>query len=80
MTLGAPGPGPRVRQGFVLEPGHREAYDPFLLVAEEWFRKGTFQDHPHRGIETVTVVLEGHLEHRDDHGGKGLQAPGTFNG
>lgn len=72
----SPGRGPHIRQGFVLEPGHWEEFDPFLLLAEDWFQKGTFGDHPHRGIETVTVVLEGHLEHRDNHGGHGLLGPG----
>lgn len=71
-----PGRGPHIRQGFVLEPGHWEEFDPFLMLAEDWFQKGTFDDHPHRGIETVTVVLEGHLEHRDNHGGRGLLGPG----
>jgi len=68
--------GTHVRQGFVLEPGHWEEFDPFLMLAEDWFQRGTFDDHPHRGIETVTFVLEGHLEHRDNHGGAGLLGPG----
>lgn len=29
-------------------------------------------EHPHRGFETVTVVYEGEVEHRDSHGGGGL--------
>lgn len=68
--------GPHIRQAFVLEPGHWEEFDPFLLLAEDWFQRGTFDSHPHRGIETVTIVLEGHLEHRDNHGGHGLLGPG----
>jgi redox-sensitive bicupin YhaK (pirin superfamily) len=46
------------------------------MMAEDWFQTGTFANHPHRGIETVTVVLEGHLAHRDNHGGEGLLGPG----
>lgn len=75
VTHRTPG-APHIRQGFVLEPGHWEEFDPFLLMAEDWFQRGTFEDHPHRGIETVTFVLEGHLEHRDNHGGHGLLGPG----
>ena len=32
--------------------------------------------HPHRGFETVTYVLDGHLEHRDSLGNHGYLAPG----
>jgi len=32
--------------------------------------------HPHRGFETVTVVYQGELEHRDSAGNKGSLAPG----
>jgi len=75
---------PRIQNGhgqdhrvrLVLEPGHWEAYDPFLMMAEDWFTPGTFGDHPHRGIETVTLVLEGELLHRDNHGGEGILKPG----
>lgn len=31
-----------------------------------------FPDHPHRGFETVTVMLEGRMRHRDTRGGHGL--------
>lgn len=67
---------PHVRQGFVLEPEHWDEFDPFLLMAEDWFETGTFADHPHRGIETVTFVIDGHLQHSDHHGGRGLLGPG----
>jgi redox-sensitive bicupin YhaK (pirin superfamily) len=75
VTHRSPG-GTHKRQGFVLEPGHWQEFDPFLLMAEDWFQTGTFGDHPHRGMETVTVVLDGHLQHRDSHGGSGLLGPG----
>ena len=32
--------------------------------------------HPHRGFETVTYVLDGHLEHRDSMGNHGFLEPG----
>lgn len=60
----------------VLPPGHWEEYDPFLMMAEDWFVPGTFGDHPHRGIETVTFVLEGQLQHADNRGGRGVLAAG----
>jgi redox-sensitive bicupin YhaK (pirin superfamily) len=54
----------------LLEPGHWEEYDPFLLLAEDWFVKGSFGLHPHRGMETVTYIIEGKLDHFDNNGGK----------
>jgi len=38
-------------------------------------RKGV-GEHPHRGFETVTVVFDGHLEHRDSSGGGGTIGAG----
>jgi len=45
--------------------------DPFVVMAEDWLPRGAFPLHPHRGIETVTFVIEGSVEHRDSagHGG-----------
>jgi len=60
----------------VLEPGHWEEFDPFLLLAEDWFEHGTFDVHPHRGIETVTYVIEGRLLHYDNKAGAGELMPG----
>ena len=51
--------------------------DPFLLLDNfnssnpEEFMAG-FPWHPHRGIETVTYVLEGRVEHEDSTGSKGM--------
>lgn len=70
------GMNPQHRVRLVLEPGHFAEHDPFLLLAEDWFVRGTFGDHPHRGFETVTFVLEGEVEHRDNHGGHGVLRPG----
>lgn len=36
-----------------------------------------FAEHPHRGLEVVSWVLEGALLHEDDHGGRAAVAPGT---
>lgn len=70
------GAGPHLRVGSVLEPGHWEAFDPFLLMNEDWFQQGTFDFHPHRGIETVTYIIDGKLKHEDNHGGSGVLEPG----
>lgn len=56
--------------------------DPFLLLDEfksedaDDYIKG-FPDHPHRGFETVTVMLAGAMEHRDSVGNRGLLGPGS---
>ena len=55
--------------------------DPFLLLDEfgtdrpEDYIAG-FPDHPHRGFETVTYMLEGRMRHRDNHGHEGVLGPG----
>ncbi|OLT14390.1 pirin family protein [Pseudonocardia sp. CNS-139] len=49
--------------------------DPFLVLAEDWFSAPGFEWHPHRGLETVTYVVDGVLEHGDSLGNAGaLQA------
>ena len=63
-------------KALVLEPGHWQDYDPFLLMAEDWFSTQGFDWHPHRGIETITVVLDGKLEHHDNRGGHGILKQG----
>lgn len=60
----------------VLEPGNWEEFDPFLMMAEDWFQPGVFDFHPHRGIETITYIIEGTLEHYDNQGGYGNLQPG----
>jgi quercetin 2,3-dioxygenase len=62
--------------GMVLDPSKMKESDPFLFLAEDWFQKGTFDFHPHRGIETVTYVIDGKLEHQDNKAGKGELGPG----
>ncbi|QQE77829.1 pirin family protein [Alicyclobacillus sp. SO9] len=62
--------------GMVLQPGDWQHNDPFLFLAEDWFEQGTFDVHPHRGIETVTYVISGHLKHYDNKFGDGELSPG----
>jgi hypothetical protein len=56
--------------------------DPFLLLDE--FRSDQagdylagFPEHPHRGFETVTYMLAGHMRHGDNHGNQGDLGPGS---
>jgi redox-sensitive bicupin YhaK (pirin superfamily) len=46
--------------------------DPFVVMAEDWMPRGAFPLHPHRGIETVTFVIDGAVEHRDSAGHSGV--------
>lgn len=56
-------------------------FDPFLLLDDfrsdepKHFLKG-FPWHPHRGIETITYVLKGDVEHGDSLGNKGVIGSG----
>jgi hypothetical protein len=62
---------------FVVPADRFEARSPFLMMMEDWFAPPAgFPTHPHRGMETVTLVLEGSLEHRDHTGGHGVLNPG----
>eukprot|EP01027_Heterolobosea_sp_BB2_P014360 GEZU01020637.1.p1 GENE.GEZU01020637.1~~GEZU01020637.1.p1 ORF type:complete len:104 (-),score=9.31 GEZU01020637.1:275-586(-) len=57
----------------VLMPGHFSEFDPFLMMAEDWVKPPAgFPDHPHRGFETVTLVLEGQIRHTDSKGNTGI--------
>src|SRR5690242_7406990 len=57
----------------LIQPGNWAAYDPFLVLAEDWMHEpGGFPDHPHRGIESVTLVLDGELHHADNRGNSGV--------
>jgi redox-sensitive bicupin YhaK (pirin superfamily) len=61
--------------------GRPEIYDPFLLLDDfrsdepDLYVKG-FPWHPHRGMETITYVLRGEVEHGDSLGNRGVIAPG----
>ncbi len=51
-------------------------FDPFLMMDEFGSDSpndyiGGFPSHPHRGFETITYMLEGHMEHRDHLGNVG---------
>ena len=55
--------------------------DPFLMLDEfgsenkDDYLAG-FPPHPHRGIETVTYMLNGEFEHEDSTGAKGIMTAG----
>lgn len=71
------GVGARVRRSI----GRKELrnLDPFLMLDEFKVRKPAgFPDHPHRGFETVSYVLEGTLAHEDFCGHSGRLKPGDL--
>lgn len=56
--------------------------DPFLLLDEFGTDRAQdyiagFPEHPHRGFETVTYMIDGRMRHRDNHGHEGLLTPGS---
>ena len=66
----------------VLTQSLQRRLDPFLMLdafgsdaASDYI--GGFPDHPHRGFETVTLMLEGRMRHRDSVGNVGLLEPGS---
>ncbi len=63
-------------KAIIITPRDPKATDPFLALAEDWFSEPGFEWHPHRGIETVTMVLDGVLEHGDNAGNAGALLPG----
>ncbi len=73
------GAGVRLRRAFGF--GETKDFDPFLLFDD--FRNDNpgdylagFPWHPHRGIETITYVLAGNVEHGDSLGNRGSMGPG----
>ena len=73
------GAGVHLRRAFGF--GDTTDYDPFLLLDD--FRNDIPKDylagfpwHPHRGIETITYVLAGTVEHGDSLGNSGVIGPG----
>jgi redox-sensitive bicupin YhaK (pirin superfamily) len=65
-----------------IAPRQSNKYDPFLLFDHFAFNNPLegpmrgFPTHPHRGIETVTYMLEGSVRHRDSLGNTGIIAEG----
>ena len=74
------GAGVRLRRSF--GPSRANPFDPFLLFDHFAFNDPIegpivgFPMHPHRGIETVTYMLEGNTRHRDSLGNVGVIGPG----
>jgi redox-sensitive bicupin YhaK (pirin superfamily) len=73
------GAGVHLRRAFGF--GSTSEFDPFLLLDD--FRNDNpdayvagFPWHPHRGIETITYVLAGSVEHGDSLGNRGSMGPG----
>ena len=73
------GAGVRLRRAFGF--GNTQDFDPFLLLDDfrndrpEEYLAG-FPWHPHRGIETITYVLAGTVDHGDSIGNRGTIGPG----
>jgi quercetin 2,3-dioxygenase len=73
------GAGVKLRRAFGF--GTTQDYDPFLLLDDfrnerpEDYVKG-FPWHPHRGIETITYVLSGSVDHGDSMGNSGTITTG----
>lgn len=74
------GAGVRLLRSF--GPSRDNLFDPFLLFDHFAFNDPIegppvgFPTHPHRGIETVTYMLEGNVRHRDSLGNVGTIGPG----
>ena len=74
--------GAGVRLTRLLTQDLQRRLDPFLML--DLFGTdnpgdyiGGFPDHPHRGFETVTYMLQGRMRHRDSVGNVGLLVPGS---
>ncbi len=68
------GAGVRIRRS--LGQSQQARFDPFLMLDEFNSESsddyiGGFPSHPHRGFETVTYMLEGHMLHEDHMGNQG---------
>jgi len=72
------GAGVKLKRSIGVEPNY---FDPFLMLDEFGSENkddyiGGFPPHPHRGIETVTYMLQGEFEHEDSTGAKGRMSSG----
>ena len=73
--------GAGVRMTRLLGTAEAQMFDPFLMLdhfnsgdANDYM--GGFPDHPHRGFETVTYMLDGRMRHKDNTGREGVVGPG----
>ncbi|MBK8099614.1 MAG: pirin family protein [Planctomycetes bacterium] len=65
----------------VFDPRQAQQLDPFLLFDEFRSEEASdyvagFPPHPHRGFETVTYMVVGRMQHKDNHGNAGDLGPG----
>jgi len=71
------GVGAKVRR--IIGTPELRRLDPFLILDHFNVKlPGGFPDHPHRGFETVTYMLEGEVLHEDFKGNKGRLGPGDL--
>ncbi|MEA3641234.1 MAG: pirin family protein [Lamprobacter sp.] len=83
LVVGQPtSDGAGVKLTRVLTPSLQQRLDPFLLLdnfdsdqADDYI--AGFPEHPHRGFETVTYMINGRMRHRDSAGHEGLVGPGS---
>lgn len=69
------GPGAINRE--VISPADLTSNSPFILLVEDFIQpQDGLHEHPHRGLETVTLVLSGEMEHVDHLGDHGISIPG----
>lgn len=73
--------GAGVRMTRLLGARQAQMFDPFLMLdhfdsADAGDYLAGFPDHPHRGFETVTYMLEGRMRHKDSTGREGVIGPG----
>ena len=73
------GAGVKLRRS--LGASQLQRHDPFLMLDEFYSDNpddylAGFPSHPHRGFETVTYMLDGHMRHEDNHGNRGDLGPG----
>ncbi len=77
-TQTSDGAGVKLKRSIGVKPDY---FDPFLMLDEFGSENkddyiGGFPPHPHRGIETVTYMLQGEFEHEDSTGAKGRMTSG----
>ncbi len=65
-------------KNLIIAPADPALTDPFLALSEDWFSSPGFAWHPHRGLETVTLVLDGVLEYGDNLGNAGALTAGDI--